>query len=92
MRAMFAELKNSDTPVNFILISGDAIKSRWVGGSEKLLASACQYGRVTGPSIIFMDEVDAVAGSKQADGKEDGNNGIVAKAMLDIVDGFKRKS
>lgn len=44
------------------VLSGANLFSMYVGEGEGLLRSAFQRARMTAPSILFIDEIDAIVG------------------------------
>ena len=49
---------------SFYPVSGADITSRWVGESERLIARLFHRARDNAPSIIFIDEIDAIASTR----------------------------
>lgn len=47
-----------------------ALTSKWHGEGEKLLKTLFEVARAAAPSIIFVDEVDALLSSRKSDGGE----------------------
>jgi transitional endoplasmic reticulum ATPase len=49
---------------SFYPISGADVISKWVGESERNIRQLFERARANKPSIVFIDEIDAVAGSR----------------------------
>jgi len=49
---------------SFYPISGADVMSKWVGESERKIRQLFERARENRPSIIFIDEIDALAGSR----------------------------
>ena len=47
--------------VNFIAVKGPELFSKWVGESEKAVKTVFKKARAVSPSIVFFDEIDALA-------------------------------
>jgi transitional endoplasmic reticulum ATPase len=47
------------------IISGPEVLSKWVGESERALRDTFERAKRFAPSVILMDELDALAGSRQ---------------------------
>jgi transitional endoplasmic reticulum ATPase len=47
--------------VNFISIRGPEVISKWVGESEKAIREIFRKARSAAPTVIFIDELDAIA-------------------------------
>ena len=50
--------------VSFLYLSGAALYSPFVGEAERQLREAFALGRACSPSIIFLDEIDAIVGTR----------------------------
>ncbi|MEM4819618.1 MAG: AAA family ATPase, partial [Nanopusillaceae archaeon] len=51
----------NESGANFIAIKGPEIFSKWFGESEKLIREIFRKARQVAPTIIFFDEIDAIA-------------------------------
>lgn len=51
---------------NFYILSLNDVLSKWMGETEKAIAGLFETARATAPSVIFIDEVDAL-GAKRSD-------------------------
>ena len=47
--------------MQFIAVKGPEIFSKYVGDSEKTIREIFRKARLSAPSIIFFDEIDAIA-------------------------------
>ncbi len=60
-KTLLAKAIANFTETNFIPIRGPEIFSKWVGESERAIRQIFRKARQTAPSIIFIDEIDALA-------------------------------
>lgn len=60
-KTLLAKAAATESEANFIAISGPAILSKWVGDSEKALRELFKKARQAAPTVIFIDELDAIA-------------------------------
>ncbi|MDD1758589.1 MAG: CDC48 family AAA ATPase, partial [Methanotrichaceae archaeon] len=69
-KTMIAQAVANETNANFISVRGPQMLSKWVGESEKAIREIFRKAKQVSPSIIFFDELDAVAPMR---GLEDSN-------------------
>lgn len=60
-KTLMAKALASEAKLNFFAVKGPELLSKWVGGSEKAVKEVFRKARLTSPSIIFFDEIDAIA-------------------------------
>ncbi|MFH1471158.1 MAG: CDC48 family AAA ATPase [Candidatus Micrarchaeota archaeon] len=88
-KTLCAKAVATESEANFISIKGPEILSKWVGESEKAIREIFRKARMAAPSIIFIDEIDAIA-SLRGSGDEGSRVGErVVNAMLTEMDGLQ---
>ncbi len=60
-KTLLAKAIATESEANFIAVRGPEIFSKWVGESEKAIREIFRKARQTAPSIVFFDEIDAIA-------------------------------
>ena len=60
-KTLIAQALANETNANFIKLNGLEMESKWVGESEKNWRTLFDEARENQPSVIFIDEFDAVA-------------------------------
>jgi transitional endoplasmic reticulum ATPase len=60
-KTMLAKAVATESGANFIAVKGPEVLSKWVGESEKAIREIFKRARQTAPTIIFFDEIDAIA-------------------------------
>ncbi|KYH36944.1 MAG: AAA family ATPase, CDC48 subfamily [Candidatus Bathyarchaeota archaeon B23] len=63
-KTLLARAVATESEANFISVRGPEIFSKWVGESEKAIREIFRKARMAAPSIIFFDEIDAIAPSR----------------------------
>ncbi len=60
-KTLLAKAVATESSANFISVRGPQLLSKWVGESEKAIREVFKKARQVAPSIIFLDELDAIA-------------------------------
>jgi transitional endoplasmic reticulum ATPase len=63
-KTLIAKAVASESGANFIPVRGPQLLSKWVGESERAVREIFKKARQVSPSIIFFDEIDALAPSR----------------------------
>lgn len=73
-KTMIAKALATESKVNFLNIRGPELFSKWVGESEKAVREIFRKARQVAPSIIFIDEIDALGGERGSSSSGSGSN------------------
>ncbi|MFQ5815497.1 MAG: CDC48 family AAA ATPase [Candidatus Hydrothermarchaeaceae archaeon] len=60
-KTLLAKAAANESEANFISVKGPEILSKWVGESEKAVREIFKKAKQVAPTIIFMDEIDAIS-------------------------------
>lgn len=60
-KTMLAKAVANESEANFISIKGPELLSKWVGESESGVREVFRKARQAAPTVVFFDEIDAVA-------------------------------
>ena len=60
-KTLLAKAVATESEANFISVKGPELISKWVGESEKALREIFKKAKQASPSIVFLDEFDAIA-------------------------------
>ena len=60
-KTLLAKAVANESDANFISIKGPEVLSKWVGESEKAVRELFKKAKQVAPSIVFLDELDAIA-------------------------------
>jgi len=88
-KTLLAKAVANETNANFILINGPEIMSKYYGQSEENLRKKFEEAQKNAPSIIFIDEIDAIA-SKREETHGEVEKRVVAQ-LLAIMDGLQSR-
>jgi len=88
-KTLLAKAVANETNANFILINGPEIMSKYYGQSEENLRKKFDEAEKNAPSIIFIDEIDAIA-SKREETHGEVEKRVVAQ-LLAMMDGLKAR-
>jgi len=86
-KTLLAKAVANESNAHFISISGPEIMSKYYGESEKRLREIFEEAEKNAPSIIFMDEIDAIA-PKREEVTGEVERRVVAQ-LLALMDGLK---
>jgi transitional endoplasmic reticulum ATPase len=85
-KTLLAKGVANESDANFFVISGPEIMSKFYGESEARLREIFQKAQETSPSIIFIDEMDAIA-PKREEVTGEVERRVVAQ-LLSLMDGM----
>ncbi|KZX12059.1 CDC48 family AAA ATPase [Methanobrevibacter filiformis] len=88
-KTLLAKAVASESDAHFIVINGPEIMSKYVGGSEENLREFFEEAEENAPSIIFIDELDAIA-PKREETQGEVERRTVAQ-LLTLMDGLKAR-
>ena len=88
-KTLLAKAVASECDATFFNVSAASIMSKWLGESERLVKSLFDTARDKQPSIVFMDEVDALTGTRGAN-KHDSVRRVKTQ-LMQAIDGLTSK-
>ncbi len=88
-KTLIAKAVANEAGAHFIAINGPEIMSKFYGESERRLREAFEEAEKNAPSIIFIDELDAVA-PKREEVSGEVERRVVAQ-LLTLMDGLKSR-
>ena len=89
-KTLLAKAIATESKCNFISIKGPEIFSKWVGESEKAVREIFRKARLSSPSIIYFDEVDAITSGR---GNSEGTHVFesIVNQILVEMDGLEKR-
>jgi transitional endoplasmic reticulum ATPase len=88
-KTLLAKAVANETDANFILLNGPEVMSKWYGESEKKVRDIFEEAEKNAPSIIFIDEIDAIAPKREDVSGEVERR--LASQILTMMDGLKSR-
>lgn len=89
-KTMIAKALANESGLNFLAIKGPELLSKYVGESERAVREVFRKARAVAPSIVFFDEIDALASER---GSSSGSSGVgdrVLAQLLTEMDGIEQ--
>jgi proteasome regulatory subunit len=88
-KTLLARAVANETQATFIRVIGSELVQKYIGEGARLVREVFQFARDKGPSILFIDELDAI-GSKRLDIATSGDREVQRTLMqlLSELDGF----
>ena len=83
-KTLLAKAIATEANANFISVKGPEIYNKWVGESEKKIRDIFKKARQLAPSIIFIDEIDSITGTRYGEIGNDAKNNVVAQLLTEI--------
>jgi transitional endoplasmic reticulum ATPase len=88
-KTMLAKAVANESEANFITVKGSALLSKWYGESEKRVEEIFRKARQVAPSIIFLDELDALVPVRGGAAGEPHVTERIVNQLLNEMDGLE---
>jgi len=88
-KTLLAKAVANESEANFILLNGPEVMSKFYGESEKKIRDIFDEAEKNSPSIIFIDEIDAIAPKREDVGGEVERR--VVSQLLTMMDGLQSR-
>ncbi|MDY6768724.1 MAG: AAA family ATPase, partial [Candidatus Nanohaloarchaea archaeon] len=90
-KTLLAKAVANESDANFISIKGPELFSKWVGESEKAVRQIFSKARQVAPTVVFIDEIDAIA-QRRGSRSDSGVGDRVLNQLLSEIDGVEDMS
>jgi SpoVK/Ycf46/Vps4 family AAA+-type ATPase len=89
-KTLLAKAVATESNLHFMAIKGPQLLNKWVGESEKAIRQVFLHARAASPTVLFFDEIDAIAGRRGSDGSSStsGVNDRMLTQLLIELDGI----
>jgi len=88
-KTLLAKAVANESEANFISVKGPELLSKWVGESERAVREVFRKAKQAAPSIIFFDEIDAIAPIRGGGYGDSGVTERVISQLLTEMDGIE---
>jgi transitional endoplasmic reticulum ATPase len=88
-KTLLARAVASESASNFISIKGPELLDKYVGESEKGVREVFEKARENAPTVVFFDEIDAIAGERGTNAGDSGVGERVVSQLLTELDGLE---
>lgn len=79
-KSYLAKAVATEVSSTFFSVSASDLGSKWHGESEKLVSELFKKARERSPSIIFIDEIDSIAGTRS----EEDQTGVKTEILVQM--------
>lgn len=82
-KTLLARAVANESDVNFIHVAGPELLDQYVGESERAVRKVFERARQSAPTLVFFDEIDAIAGRRGAD-RNDVSERVVSQLLAEL--------
>ncbi|KAH0548394.1 hypothetical protein KQX54_001138 [Cotesia glomerata] len=84
-KTMVAKALATESKLNFINIKGPELFSKWVGESERAVREVFRKANEVAPSIVFIDEIDAIGGERATGDAANASNNVQERVLAQLL-------
>jgi transitional endoplasmic reticulum ATPase len=88
-KTLLAKAIANESQANFVSIKGPEVLSKWVGESERAVREIFKKAKQAAPSIVFLDELDAIAPRRGMSGGDSHVTERIVNQLLTSIDGLE---
>ncbi|MFW5907503.1 MAG: CDC48 family AAA ATPase [Candidatus Natronoplasma sp.] len=83
-KTLTAKAVANESEANFISVKGPEFFSKWVGESEKAVRETFRKARQAAPTIIFFDEIDALAPERGKSSDSNVSERVISQLLTEL--------
>ncbi|MFC6765193.1 AAA family ATPase [Natrinema soli] len=88
-KTLLAKVVANEAASNFISIKGPELLNKYVGESERGIREIFEKARTNAPTVVFFDEIDAIAAERGGGSTDSGVSERVVSQLLTELDGIE---
>jgi len=88
-KTLLAKVVANEAASNFISIKGPELLNKYVGESERGIREIFEKARANAPTVVFFDEIDAIAAERGGASSDSGVGERVVSQLLTELDGLE---
>jgi len=88
-KTLLAKAVANEADSNFISVKGPELLNKYVGESEKGVREVFEKARENAPTVVFFDEIDAIATERGSNNSDSGVSERVVSQLLTELDGME---
>lgn len=90
-KTLLAKAVANECGINFISVEGPEIFGQWLGESEETIRYIFNVARQTAPTIIFFDQIEAIASTREAISESKTTERVVNQLLTEL-DGIEPRN
>jgi transitional endoplasmic reticulum ATPase len=83
-KTMLAMALAQESGANVVTVNGPEIFSKWLGQSEEAIRDAFQLARQSAPTILILDQLDAMAPKRTSDSTNPASQRVVNQLLIEL--------
>ncbi len=83
-KTLLARAVATESRANFVSVRGPELLSKWVGASEKAVHAVFERARAAAPAVVFFDEIDALASTRDGHAGASAHSRVVAQLLAEM--------
>jgi transitional endoplasmic reticulum ATPase len=87
-KSMLAMAVASESGANLVTVNGPEVFNKWLGESEETIRDAFQLARQSAPTVVLLDQLDAMAPRRSADSSSSATERVVNQLLIEM-DGIR---
>jgi transitional endoplasmic reticulum ATPase len=83
-KSLLAMALAQESGANLVTVNGPEIFSKWLGQSEEAIRDSFQLARQSAPTVLILDQLDAMAPARSADSTNPASQRVVNQLLIEM--------